>query len=462
MHARNQPQRDLFDQYVENFHTTCCVKEKWHKELAVMDRILEENPRITALVEADLNRGLVSPVGATPVMTAEQTLRTAVLKQFKRYSYRALEEHINNTPFYRQFTRFYGQAIPDFSTLGRTVKCIRAETWKAINDVLVDYAVAEKVENGKRLRTDTTVVTTDIAPPVDARLLNDTVRVLTRLMQRAREGWPQQSFRFANRTRRAKRRCYQIVMAKGKNVAERRARWYRDLLAVVDEVLAMARECADALRPLAATGDIDAMSLLEELEQYIGRGDKARDQCVRRVVNGENVPAAEKIVSIFEDHTDIICRGKKQSPTEFGHKVMFTTGRSGLITHYDVVRGNPGDDALLKPMLDDHIQRFGAAPSELTGDRRFYNAEAVARERGIERIALPKPGARNALRRALEKTRWFRRLLRFRAGIEGVISTLMRAFGFCRCRWKGWPSFQSYVGVGVVTYNLRCLAWALG
>jgi IS5 family transposase len=311
------------------------------------------------------------------------------------------------------------------------------------------------------LRTDTTVITTDIAPPVDARLLKDTVRVLVRLMGRARQSWPDRPFRFANRTLRAKRRCRAIVMAKGKNVEQRRKEWYRDLLKVVDEVLAMARECAEVLRSLAEAGDINAMGLLKEMELYIGRGDKARDQCVRRVVHGEKVPAAEKIVSIFEEHTDIICRGKKQSPTEFGHKVLFTTGRSGLITHYNVVRGNPGDDTLLEPMLEDHIQQFGAAPEELTGDRRFHDAEAAARKKGVERIALPKPGARNALRRALEKSRWFRRLMRFRAGIEGIISTLMRAFGFTRCLWKGWPSFQSYVGLGVVTYNLRCLASAL-
>lgn len=461
MRERNQPQRELFDAYVQDFQTIGCVKEKWTRELKAIARILEENQQITQFVHEDLNRGLKSPVGSKAKLTAEQTLRTAVLKQLKGYSYRALEEQLDQNPFFRQFTRFYGQKIPDHTTIERAIKRIRAETWKAINDLLVEYAVEQKVEDGQRLRTDTTVIETDIAPPVDARLLNDAVRVLTRLMQRAREQWPQRPFRFANRTRRAKKRCYQIVMAKGRNVQERRKRWYRDLLKVVEEVLAMARGCTDMLRPLTVAGDTDALELLSEMETYIGRCDKARDQCVRRVLNGEKVPASEKIVSIFEEHTDIICRGKKQSPTEFGHKVLFTTGRSGLVTHYDVVRGNPGDDSLLEPMLEDHIRQFGRPPTELTGDRRFYNAEAVAREKGIERIALPKPGARNTLRRALERTRWFRRLMRFRAGIEGVISTLMRAFGFTRCLWKGWDAFQSYVGLGVVTYNLRRLAWAL-
>lgn len=461
MHEKNQPQRELFDVYVRDFHAMGRVKEKWLKDLQAMDRILDANPKIIGLVQEDLNRHVKSRVGAKSKVTAEQALRLAVLKQLKNYSYRELEEHVDHTPFYRQFTRFYGDAIPDFSAMERAIKQIRPKTWEAINKVLVAYAVDKKVEDGKRLRTDTTVIETDIAPPVDARLLADGVRVLTRLMKNVRKQWPVLPFPFANRTRRAKRRCFAIVMAKGPKAETRRQQWYRDLLQVVEEVLTMARGCVQALRPWVDSGNIEAKGFLNEIEKFLGRCEKARQQCVRRVLQGEKVPAADKIVSLFEEHTDIICRGKKQSPTEFGHKVLFTSGRSGLITHFAVVRGNPGDDRLLGPMLDDHVQQFGDAPKELTGDRRFHQAESVACEKGVERIALPKPGARNLLRRALEKSRWFKRLVKFRAGIEGVISTLMRAFGLTRCLWKGWTSFRSYVGVGVVTYNLRHLAWAL-
>jgi IS5 family transposase len=460
MREQMQSQRELFEEVTRNFHLLACVKEKHFEELKAIDAILNANPRITALVTADLNRHVKSKSGTNAKLTGEMVLRLAVLKQLKNLPYRELEATVDQTPALRQFTRCYGD-VPVFTTIERAIKQIRPETWTAINEVLVEYAIEKKVETGRTLRTDTTVIETDIAHPVDARLLADTVRVLTRLMERAREACPLTAFRFANRTRRSKRRAYQIVMAKGKGAAERRERWYRDLLKVTAEVLAMARHCAEVLRPLAAEGHLEAMALLTEIDLYLGRGEQARSQCERRVVNGEKVPASEKIVSIFEEHTDIICRGKTQSPTEFGHKALFTTGRSGLITHYAVVRGNPGDDTLVAALLEDHKKRFGAAPEALTGDRRFHHAEAVARAAGVEKIALPKPGARNALRRALEKTRWFRRLLRFRAGIEGVLSTLLRAFGLTRCLWKSWPSFQSYIGLGVVAYNLRCLAHAL-
>ena len=93
----------------------------------------------------------------------------------------------------------------------------------------------------------------------------------------------------------------------------------------------------------------------------------------RRVKAGEKVPAAEKIVSIFEPHTDIICRGKTISPAEFGHKVMAATGASGLVLQYEVCAGNRPDDEYFEGLVKKHVGQFGRAPFEFTADRRFYH-----------------------------------------------------------------------------------------
>ena len=154
---------------------------------------------------------------------------------------------------------------------------------------------------------------------------------------------------------------------------------------------------------------------------------------------------------------------------EFGHKIQFATGRSGLVTWYDVLDGNPGDNegllgAVVRPggsrQVDHHIKTFGYAPRQVTADRRYYSLdnEEKARLRGVEHVALPKPGRLSEVRKSLQKARWFRRLMRWRAGIEGNLSTLLRSFGLKRCLWKGWRSFKAYVGLGVLTYNLRLLA----
>jgi len=188
------------------------------------------------------------------------------------------------------------------------------------------------------------------------------------------------------------------------------------------------------------------------------------DQARRRVVEGEAVPADEKLLSLFETHTDIICRGKKGSAVEFGHKIAVGTGRSGLVTFYEVLDGNPGDNETLPRALAEHERLLGRVPERLTGDRRFYSRdnEEKALAAGVAQVALPKPGVLSRARAAFQKSKWFRRLMRFRAGIEGNLSTLLRGFGLKRCLWRGWQSFQSYVGLGVLAYNMRLLAGHAG
>ena len=186
----------------------------------------------------------------------------------------------------------------------------------------------------------------------------------------------------------------------------------------------------------------------------------AIDQCERRILKGEKVDVNEKIVSIFEDHTDIIRRGKSSSPTEFGHKVLFTAGKTGLITQYKVLRGNPGDGDFLPEIITTHKHQYGQAPHSISADRRFFSEdnESTAYREGVKQVSICKPGYRNEQRKQIEKERWFKNLQRFRAGIEGIISTLMRGYGLKRCIWKGWEAFKRYVGLSVVTFNLRKIA----
>ncbi len=183
-----------------------------------------------------------------------------------------------------------------------------------------------------------------------------------------------------------------------------------------------------------------------ELEKIVPLAETVYDQAHRRVILGERVAAEKKIISIFETHTDIICRGKKGSKTEFGHKFDVATGRSGLITFYRVYKGNPCDGGA----LEHHKRLFGRAPERFVADRRYHSEknERIAAGAGVKQVALPKPGRLSEVRKSLQKARWFRRLMRWRAGIEGHLSTLLRSFGLKRCLWRGWRSFQAYVGLG--------------
>lgn len=444
-------QRSLFDQAID----TLVSLFKPDRKLQMMDQVLAANPQIIELVHQDLTAGL-SKTGAWGI-SAEQVLRTAIIRQWKQYSYRELADRLNDGVCLRWFTRFYSEPVPHFTSLQKVLKSIGAATWDKINDVLVEYAKARKLESGRALRTDTTVVATDIHYPTDARLLWDSIRVLTRLMIRCRQLLPEAGFGFANRTKSSKKLCYKIAMAKGPKAPKKRRQLYRRLIRTANEVFAMASCCFEQLQQW---NGFDLMQLCDELDHYLTLSAVTIDQCERRVLNGEKVPAAEKIVSIFEEHTDIIKRGKSQSKTEFGHKVLFTTGKSGLITQYESFRGNPDDGQMLPAVLARHQHQYNRGPKALSADRRFFSAdnESKARQYGVERISINKPGYRSKARRQLEKERWFKDLQRFRAGIEGIISALMRGYGLKRCVWKGWQSFQSYVGLAVVTFNLQKIA----
>ena len=444
-------QRSLFDHAID----LLLAIFKPSKKLKKMSAIIDANPEIVAAVHTDITEG-ASDSGSHGI-SAERVLRCAVLKQYKQYSYRELWERLEDGVSFRWFTRFYSAPIPHYTTLQKAIKSIKADTWTRINEALLLYAQERKLEKGKSLRVDTTVVETNIAYPLDSRLLWDSIRVLTRLMERSRQVLPELHFAFAKRTRRAKKLCYRIVMAKGPKANHTRQRLYKDLLKVAQEVFRMGNRCLEEMRkhPVPAS-----LSLCEELDHYLTLAETAIDQCERRILKEEKVPASEKILSIFEEHTDIIKRGKSQSPTEFGHKVLISTAKSGLITQYQVFRGNPDDANMIPDILAIHEKQYGHAPDKLCGDRRFFSLdnEQLAYQEGVKKVSICKPGYRSKDRKQIEKERWFKTLQRFRAGIEGIISALMRSYGLKRCLWKGWQAFQSYVGLSVVTFNLQKIA----
>ena len=444
-------QPSLFDQAI---HEVIKLIQP-EKALKIMDKILEKNPEILQRVHSDLVDQKTNT--GSQGISAERVLRCAILKVYKRLSYRELARRLNDGVVFRWFSRFLSDPIPHYTTLQKSITHIKPHTWFRINEVLVAYSKNEQLENGHMLRVDTTVTETNIAYPLDCRLLNDSVRVLTRLMVQIKEQIPELNFSFADRTRRAKKRCYQIVMAKGRKAKRQRAKCYRDLIRVANEVFELGSACCEQL---SNSKNFMAVPFYEQLDHYLTLSAVAIEQCERRVLRGEKVPASEKIVSLFEEHTDIIKRGKTQSPTEFGHKILVASGKSGLITQYQCFRGNPSDSDMLAEVIRQHKEQYVFAPRALAGDRRFFSSdnEEFAYEAGVNKVSICKPGYRSAQRKQIEKRRWFKKLQRYRAGIEGLISCLMRAYGLKRCLWKGWEAFQSYVGLSVVTFNLQKIA----
>jgi len=103
--------------------------------------------------------------------------------------------------------------------------------------------------------------------------------------------------------------------------------------------------------------------LTELLETFIPRAEQVISQSVRRVFNGEKTPSCEKMVSIFEPHSDIIRRNKARKPTENGYKVWLDEVEGGIVNRWQVLEGNPNDDQQWLPSLEHHIERFGQLPT---------------------------------------------------------------------------------------------------
>lgn len=176
------------------------------------------------------------------------------------------------------------------------------------------------------------------------------------------------------------------------------------------------------------------------------------------------MPAAETIVRLFEPHTQIIRRGKRDQSTGFGRTVWLDEVDGGIIRPYAVLAGNPSDTGQVAPALAQQQRLFDHPPAVLAGDRGIPTAEneLLARQMGVKFVAVPQPGATAAGRRSSERKRWFRRAQRFRAGMEGRISVLKRRGNLGRCRDHGDAGFQRWVGWGVITANLTTIARARG
>jgi IS5 family transposase len=421
-------------------------------ELECLSRILDENPTISELVLQDLTRGVVNCTGASG-MSAEQVLRAAVIKQMNSYSYEELAFHILDSVCYRAFCHI-GFADKGFgkSALCANIKAISPETWEAINRILVAVGNTTGIEKGRQSRIDCTVVSSNIHKPTDSSLLFDCVRVLTRMLGQIKDDFGDLSIGYSDHTKRAKRRMLAIMNAKN---SDARKSPYVDLLKITKNTVGYAESAMLELK--MATYLPLAQSAVDELKHYVELTRKVINQTERRVINAQTVAASEKIVSIFEPHTDIIKKDRRE--TFYGHKICLSGGASNLITDCLIVDGNPADTTLSDQMLDRQQGIYGRYPLKVALDGGFASKDNLnsAKIKGIKEVCFAK-------KRGLEEedmcsSHWiYNRLRNFRAGIESGISWLKRCFGLTRCTWQSHQSFKSYVWASIVSANLLTLA----
>jgi IS5 family transposase len=431
-------------------------------ELAALDQLLEDDT-LFARVRQDLSTRHPQSAShgrhSTPV---EVILRMLVVRRLYDWSYEETEHFVADSLVLRQFCRVYLERVPDDTTLIRWAGLVGPATLDGLNEHVVALARRQRVTRGRRLRTDGTVVESSIRYPTDSSLLADGVRVLGRLLHRAKAMVDQSlvgsGTLFRDRSRSAKRLARQInesARRRSEDAGHLRRAAYERMLAVTAASLRQARRVQEVL---ADTGP--ANRLRQKLLAVVPLVDQVLEQTRRRVLGGEAVPASEKLVSLFEPHTAIIRRGKAGKPTEFGHKIWLDEVDGGIISRATVLEGNPPEAPQLLTSIAHHCRLFGHAPDLVTADRGLDDPanEAAAAAAGVKHVAIPRKGAVTPERLRFEHQRWFRRAQRYRTGIEGRISVWKRRGRLGRCRDHGKRGFDRWIGWGVLTENLNTIA----
>ena len=430
-----------------------------------VDQLLED-PSLVDLVQQSLAaRSPGSARTGRPGITPDRVLRCCVMKHLKGWSFRDLERELRSNLVYRRFTRFDAEVTPDFTTFSRTFALLSPQVTEQINQRVVSLAREQGVAHGRKLRTDTSVVESNVHYPTDSSLLGDGIRVLSRSLERIAAECKDGALNVVHHGRAVKYRLLEIGRAAKSLTDANKQRMrdsYKKLVGLTRGVMRQASEVVQRWRK----GRLKVVGKLLRVEAQIGQlrhflplVEKVIKQTKERVWSG-NCHVEGKVLSLFEPHTEVIRKGKAHKPNEFGRLVRIDEVENGIVSGYQVLTGNPADPTSWMPAIEQHQACFGRAPQMATADRGFFSAknQRAAQDLGVKKVALPGRGRLSVKRAKKQKERWFRRALRWRAGCEATISTLKHPFSMLRATYKTDPGFQRYVGWCVITKNLFSIA----
>jgi IS5 family transposase len=420
--------------------------------------------RVQLALRHDLASRRTAKKPGAPALPANVTVGLAVVRRLMSWSYRVGMQEVNVSAGWRWVCGLYLERMPNFRTIQAREAKLTPKTLRLIHTVVVQLGQRLGVTTAQQLRVDGSVTETNIHYPTDSGLLDDSARVLSRLVRQARalvcprtradKAWFRDRHRQAHHLACAISR---LARQKGKTTGKSSPKLYGQLLTVAETLVAQVAQIQPRLAGLSAW----AAAVNETFDHYLPLVRQVISQTRQRVIESLSVRASDKIVSLFEPHTAILCRGKaKPKETEFGRKLWYGEVDGGLISEYRILVGNPDEAPGLIPSLQYHRQLFGKPPKQVSGDRGIHSTqnEQEARALGVRWVSLPQPGHKTKRRRRHEKQPWFRAAQRFRNGIEGRISQLRRARRLDRCLNHGEDGMERWVGWGVIANNLATLA----
>ncbi len=441
------------------------MAERIDPVLNKLDQLLDDD-ELYSQVRADFGKRyrytLVHGRHSTPV---EVILRMLICKHLHQWSYQETEEQVDQNLILRWFCRLYWAPVPNESTLVRWANTLQPNTLHALNDRVVELARKAKVTRGRKLRLDATCVQTTIHHPTDSGLLVDSVRVLSRLVQRAKGLVKDQVTNVQQlcrsrlpSARRTAQTLHRQLRRKTEEKEAQQKELYQKLIQTAEQMVRQAQRVVAALGE--QTGP-QARRLVTQAQQVLPLVERVITQTRTRVLESKKMASGEKVLSLFEPHTRAIPRHKGGALVEFGRHVILDEVEGGIVTRYQILE-HPTEHGQAIEAVAHHQTLFAHPPGLITGDRGVQSAETEERllAAGVKRVAIPAAGKLSEERRALEHSRNWRRGYRWRAGIEGRIASLRRDFGWRRSGYHGQDGMERWLGLGVIASNLRRIALA--
>jgi len=440
MRETRTAQTSLFDVYSQH---------KFSGFLSELSQLLDAHPQLLTRLEEDLLSDAVQATGRKG-MSVESIFRCMLLKQITGVSYEMLAFHLADSSSYRSFARLDRDCQPGKSALSGNIRRLSPQTLQGVFEMLGVAAFEQGQLDVTCLRVDSSVVKSNIAPPLDSQLLDDGIRVLSRLFAKSRD-CTGVKLRLTDYRKRSKSLAARIFYGK----KAEKERLYEELIPLARRVIKQSEKAIEQVQQQCRQSVL-SQPWIDQVRHYRQLLDRVIDQAERRVFNGESVPATEKIVSLFEPHTDIIIKGHRD--IDYGHKINLATDKHALITQLMIEKGNPCDTERFIPLIESHQQLYGCVPETTIADGGYASQANIAKGKtlGIKRVGFhKKKGIAVSAMGFKEKT--LKKLRDFRAGIEGNISELKRAFGAGKALWKGEDGFMSFVWASVISYNLTRL-----
>jgi IS5 family transposase len=420
------------------------------QELAQVDALLDDERFMKPFIEKHSTRR------GRPTKTIESFLRLMYLKRRYGFGYETLIREVGDSITWRRFCRIaIDEPMPDSTTLIKARQRYGDEWVEQVNEILLQKLNESKTLKHRKFRTDTTVVESDIHHPTDSTLLQDGVKVITRMVQNIRKVASQATQGFEDRSKEIKGKILSIA----KLLRRRTQESWEELNAITEQVATVTENvCEQAsmvLENAKDKGKAAIKTMKEKLSDAITLTRQLVDQA-KQVVSGNRI-IPDRIVSFFDPEARPIKKGKLSKTAEFGYKARIDETENGFVTGYELYKGNPADDEMLISAVEQHQERFGSVPNAVATDRGFGSKknEMKLKEMGVGRISLPLRGKKSKKRSEQEAQLWHKDLQRFRAAGEAKISLLKRKYGLDRSRYRGFAGSKTWVGLGIWVHNLR-------